>query len=232
MARRRRTARQTQNITEYRRLRRNIIARLRYREKQGFKVDYTTAPKSLENATMRDIERLSKAQVKKNRYGEVVVTTQGRATRQYTDIKKEDVISAKEILKEYGQEDGWRDDSISNRPSAPVETDLDYIGMIYGQLEGLLELANRFIYDEALNTNWLAEAKSENLEALFNSLDELVESEKNRVGEDRLNAYYKTRLDEISSEMNKFLEWVIPLSEPEKIQTVGYPHFRFYLIHP
>ena len=42
---------------------------MRYREKQGFKVDYTTKPEIKSSATKRDVERLSKYKIGINRSG-------------------------------------------------------------------------------------------------------------------------------------------------------------------
>lgn len=72
MARKKRTSPPSEATLEYRRLRRNIIARMKYREKQGFKVDYTTKPEIKSSATKRDVEKLTKYKVGLNQWGEVI----------------------------------------------------------------------------------------------------------------------------------------------------------------
>lgn len=230
MARKRRTARQSANITEYRRLRRNLMSRLRYREKQGFKVDYTTLPKSLENATARDIQKLSKATVKKNRYGEVVVTTQGRATRQYTPISKEDVLSAKEILKKYGQDEGREDENKPTQRSEPVDIGVDYVGMLYSVLTEISDRAQQYQDDPANSTHYLAEQFYYAYSGLYENLFELLETEYDRVGEERLNRYYSSRWAEISEAVSGFLE--LRLSDPDQVIPVGESMIKYLLICP
>ena len=230
MARKRRTARQSENIREYRRLRRNLMARLRYREKQGFKVDYTTLPKSLENATKSDIEKISKAQVKKNRYGEIVITTQKRASMQYQDISRQDVISQKQLLKELNQEGA---DTITTSSEPPVATDLDYINMVVRKLNLLKQRAEAYMneFDPEYGMLWNAEQWYNAWMGVYENLINIVDVEYMRVDYENLDAYYKLRYEDISTCISNFLN--SKFSTPDEVtESDEHKQLEFILIYP
>ena len=194
---RKRTARQTENLEAYRRLRRNLLARMRYRKKQGFKVNFSTVPKSLTRVTKKDIERLQKSDLKINRHGEVVVTTKnGKSVKTIT----------REDLHKVRQEPKYNESDIH-------DINEDYISLISRKLEDVRRKGEMALYQDINIGHGMQEWKYEAIsqayigiyEACLKAIDESVE----RVGEDRANNYYRNRFNEISIGIADFLGQVL-----------------------
>lgn len=206
MARAKRTKIQSTNKTEYDRLRRNIMARLRYREKQGFKVDYTTKPPLNKRPTKRDIEKLSKYTVGLNKYGEVIADKPRSKAIVQTSFKG--MIPSKKY-------------TANSNPIPSLnnvkEIELDYVGMVWGACMDLYHRGNNltfydlghFVNDKkllALSTAW-----KDGYKQLNRTIDEQIDKH----GEEKVNAYYKERFDEISTAISSLLQMV--LSEEDEI---------------
>lgn len=211
MAKKRRTQ-YSEVEKEYRRLRKNMIARLRYREKQGFKVDYTTKPKLKQKVTQADIERLQESKLQINKRGEVVINPPKKQTRTMRDITSADVSTAKQELERYNQSP----QSTQPKPQ-PEDIDLDYVGMVYGVLSDLFDRAQAFQdeYQPEYSASWNAEEFYNAWVGVYELLIETVEDEITRVGEERLNTYYKTALVEISTEVSQLLQGTY--SDPDQV---------------
>lgn len=209
---RKKTARQTANQQEYNRLRRNLLARMRYREKQGFKVDYTTKPPTNKAPTKKDIEKLGKYQVGINKYGEVIAQ---RPTRQATTINTD----FKTALK--SQQFTKNDIDYFPTPQRQKEIELDYVGMIFGALQDIHEKAQSISYEDY--DHFIGEQKILEImtvyEDIFESLCDVVDNEISKHGEAKVNAYYKDRFTEISLEIAEFTKAV--LSDDDKILSWG-----------
>ena len=211
MAKKRRTS-YSDIEQEYRRLRRNLLARIRYREKQGFKVDYTSKPKLKQRITRADVERLKESKLQINRYGEVVINPPRKQTRTMRDITRQDVSTAKDELRRYNQP-----------PQAPrsdeevVDTDLDYVGMVQGVLSDIKDKAEAYMdeYQPQYSMHWQAEEFYNAWIGCFELLIEVVDDELDRVGEARLNAYYRTKMSDIAEEVSQFVNG--DYSEPDQV---------------
>ena len=210
MAKRKRTQRQTENIIEYRRLRRNILARMRYREKQGFKVDYTTKPPVLERATKRDIEKLPKYKVGLNKYGEVIADKPRSKAMIQTSFK--------------GVTPSYKYNTTTEKDTASIkvkEINMDYIGMIWGQLSVLLEKSNNISYDDIgheVNDVVLNELMDAYGRLYRECCDIMNENEANHT-EEQLNAYYKSRWADISRQFALIVDNTP--SNDEQLNSVG-----------
>lgn len=197
---------------EYRRLRKNMIARLRYREKQGFKVDYTTKPRLKQRVTQADIERLQESKLQINKRGEVVINPPKKQTRTMRDITRADVSTAKQELERFNQPP-----QSTHPKSQPEDVDMDYVGMVYGVISDLFDRAQAFQdeYQPEYSASWNAEEFYNAWVGVYELLIETVEDEIMRVGEERLNAYYKTALVEISTEVSQLLQGTY--SDPDQV---------------
>ena len=207
MARSKRTRIPSPNKKEYDRLRRNIIARMRYREKQDFKVDYTTKPKLIDKPTKRDIERLKNYKVGLNEFGEVVAVKPRSKAYVSTNFKG---VTPSQLYTQNTSEDYY--------PHRELEVDLDYIGMIYGVISDIQRRGNAISYDEighGVSDNRLLEIMTAwrwGYEEIDKTIDEQIEKH----GSWKVNAYYKERFEDISIAVSKMLE--LYLSDPEEIK--------------
>lgn len=210
MARRKRTPQQTENIQEYRRLRRNILARMRYREKQGFKVDYTTKPPILERATKRDIEKLSRYKVGLNKYGEVIADKPRSKAFVRKDFKG--VTPSSSYVKNDSTNVGYKKEK---------EVGLDYIGMIWGKLSVLLEKSNNISYDDIghevndVVLNDLMDAYGR----LYRECCDIMNENEMRRTEEQCNNYFKSRWAEISDLFAKICDFTP--SNDQQLMEVG-----------
>lgn len=183
-----RTRRQSENKKEYNRIRRNLLAKLRYRKKQGFKVDYTTIPKNVERPTKSDITKLSKASVKLDSHGNVVVS---HSTRQANvkPIESLDVELARKS-KRLDYETGEIIDYSGK----------DYISLIITSLQQIHRKAQE-IYDENFG-HYMQFEQYEDIssayEKVFENCMEIIQNNIDKYGEDKVNEYYKVNYHEIS----------------------------------
>ena len=110
---------------------------MRYREKQGFKVDYTTKPEIKSSATKRDVERLSKYKIGINSVGSVIADKPRSKAFIATNFKG---VTPSYLYNTTTQED--------THASKLNETGLDYVGMVWGKIEELHEKASTITYDD------------------------------------------------------------------------------------
>lgn len=208
MARSKRSRPLTPNEKEYRRIRSNILARMRYREKQGFKVDYTTRPVLKDKVTKRDIEALKKINVGLNRHGEIVAQKPTRKTNVTMPTKEELNQARIERQKMMESQQGKQYDNFVKRKTEPKQLDIDYIGMVYSQLGKLRDRAQMVTTDEifVFNAVLMADLLNDTMETMF----ELVDQEVARVGEARANEYYKQRLEDITLCISHMCQMIYP----------------------
>lgn len=183
MARKKRTAVQSANKKEFDRLRKNILARMKYREKQGFTVDYTTRPKSLINPTKRDIERLKKTQVGISKTGKIEAVRPRKGV-QVAQPTREQVKTSKEILAE-------RQNEPLPQRAENVDTGLDYVGMVYGMLQQLHEHAQIILDNDGKMAEEFYNAFEDIFEKAIGFLDEQVAKH----GEERVNEYFRNPIN-------------------------------------
>ena len=210
MARKKRTSPPTENQLEYRRLRRNILARMKYREKQGFKVDYTTKPEIKARPTKRDIERLQKYKVGLNKYGEVIADRPRSKAFERTDFKG--VTPSKLYLQ--------------NTQTAPQQTnikyiDLDYEGMIWSQIGEVKRKSYSVTYEEIGHyvNDFFLSSICEAYSQVYGDLCDVMADNEERYNEDERNAYFKSRWSDISKAFADIVEHTP--SRPEVIMRVG-----------
>jgi hypothetical protein len=189
MAKKRRTT-QSANKKEFNRIRRNILQRMRYREKQGFKVDYSTKPANVKNPTKRDIEKLKKYDVGLNQFGEVVSTRSRRGVRTTKAITKEDVVQAKEFIQ--------NDSDYVSRETSVGQKRTSNIDDIKANIRGIAKTRGS---SEFYEYNDVAYADS--MSSVFNLVADLllmrIDKEIAIHGEEAVDEYYGQRMSEISN---------------------------------
>ena len=207
-----RTRLQSQNKQEYDRVRRNILARMRYREKQGFKVDYTTRPQTLAKPTKRDIERLKKMQVGINKSGDIqVFSPKQKAHYGKIDIRK--INPSNLYIKNEPQYTG------SQRPM--LETSYDYIDLIISKLEGIKHKSQNLDYEDfshPMRGHTVIEIASAYMNA-YEECIQAIEDSIDRVGSERVNEYYKSEETTIASYIAEFV--AVALSTKEQVESCG-----------
>lgn len=210
MARKKRTT-TSPNYKEYMRLRRNIIARMKYREKQGFKVDYTTKPQIMQRPTKRDIERLGKYKVGMNKYGEVIADKPRSKAIERTNFR------------------GVTPSSVYNQTTTPDTThytvqqvDVDWEGMIWAKINTLrnyyFDLPVGELFGHDIGGDLLIAIMDAYGQIYSDLCDAMYDNEQEFTLYER-NEYYKRRWDEISSEFAKLVE--TPPSDDDKIREIG-----------
>ena len=210
MARKKRANLPSANTLEYRRLRKNILARMRYREKQGFKVDYTTKPEIKSSATKRDVERLMKMTVGLNKYGEVIVDKPRSKAFERTDFRGI-TPSAK-----YNQT--TEPDTMHRRQK---QLDVDYEGMIWGMTSVLRDKSMLVTYEDIghqvndMVLNALMNAYGE----VYREVCDVLNENEQKYTEEKRNEYYKSRWEDISSEFAKIIEFTP--SNDTQVREVG-----------
>lgn len=224
MGRKKRTAVQSVNKKEFDRLRKNILAKMRYREKQGFKVDYATRPKAMSNPTKRDIQRLAKTEVGLNIYGEIQAIRPTRGVR-VTQPTREQVRTSKQILAERNNGDNRTPEYYNRRSN--VEVSLDYVGMIYGALTVIRDKSQQYSTGE-IGGSWRADEYAAAWMAIFDTGCETVDEQVARYGEDVVNIYYGSRFEEISRAINDIITWWD--SDPEELAIQGMSAVKKLLI--
>lgn len=197
MARKKRTAPPTLNQIEYRRLRRNILARMRYREKQGFKVDYTTKPEIKASPTKKDIERLQRYKIGINKYGEVIADRPRSKAFVKKDFKG---VTPSQLY-------------LQNNKPEPQQTkikyvDIDYIGMVWSQIGELQRKSQTLTYEEIghpVSDVYLIQLM-EAYQRIYMDLVGVMNDNEYLHTEEEMNAYFKSRWNEISSTFAEIVE--------------------------
>lgn len=197
MARKKRTSLPSANVQEYRRLRKNIIARMKYREKQGFKVDYTTKPQINRNPTKKDIERLQKYKVGLNKYGEVIADRPRSKAFERKDFKG---ATPSQL---------YTRNTVEYIPQGETITvNQDEEGIIEEKLKIVKRKSQWINYEEI--GHYVNDVYLENLyEAYAQVYDmcyEALDSNSTRYPLEYRNAYYKSRWTEISQHFADIVE--------------------------
>lgn len=183
------TATQSENKKEFNRIRRNLLARMKYRQKQGFKVSYETAPSNIKKPTKADIEKLKKYDVKLNKYGEVVASRPTRKAREVRSIERQDVVEAKQFIQNEA-------DYVSRETSTGTK-DTSNIDDIRANIRGIA--STRGATEYYVNNDV---AYADSMSAVFQLVADLllmrIDLEIEQHGEEKVNKYYGTRMGEIS----------------------------------
>lgn len=210
---RKRTVRQSENLAEYRRLRKNLIAKMRYREKQGFKVDYTTKPKILKTATKKDIENLRNYKVGLNKYGEVIADKPRSKAFETTEFKG--IIPSAKYLQNNAQDMGSK---------TVIQSDLDWLGMVWSKVSEIEEALNNKVTSSSEFDYY---SSDERLEAIMSSYENVIgdiyytlDEQEQKHPREKINNFYRESWERISSKVAKFIENMMD-SDPDRITTEG-----------
>lgn len=210
MARKKRVT-QSPNYKEYMRLRRNIIAQMKYREQQDYKVDYTTKPQIIQRPTKRDIENLKNYKIGLNKYGEVIADKPRSKALVQTSFKG---ITPSTLY------------NTSNTPDTHYYTekqiDDDWETLIWEKIYTVrsfyLSLDVGKLYGHDIG-NDLLQALMDAYGQIYNDLYSTMVDNENKYSEEERNNYFKSRWSEISSEFAKLLEH--PPSDDTKVIELG-----------
>lgn len=196
MARKQVSERQQYLNQEYARLRRNLLQRLRRREKAGAKVDWATVPRKPKKVTEASLNVFMQGSLIQQRTGEYKFKRGYRyKAKVVTDLSHEqydqefsDLLQRNraEIERRSAQKTLSQIESSDEIPTVSVS----YIDDVKNQIR---QLPDTIGYYSGTAGQWIVRDNTQYINFLLKLVDQAVEEE----GEERMNWYYQQKLPEI-----------------------------------